>query len=102
MTEVTSSALDRIFDTLKNLGERLAVVESDLKTALHNHGKDLDDHEARLRTLEQADLVSRKEMEQAAKERSTRFWVVAAVVVTVLVAVVGPIETVVITRVFGQ
>lgn len=102
MTEVTENTLDRIFDTLKNLGERLAVVESDLKTALHNHGKDLDDHEQRIRTLEQADLVSRKEVEAQAKARSARFWVVTGIVVGAVIAVVTPVEVITLTRIFGQ
>ena len=44
--------LNQILSTLNSLGERLAVVESDLKTVIRDHTKDLDDHEARLRTLE--------------------------------------------------
>lgn len=92
----------QILTLLTSISERLAVVETDVKTLVRDTRKDLDDHETRIRTLEQADLVSRKEMEQAAKERSTRFWVIAAIVVTVLVAVVGPIETVFITRILGE
>lgn len=92
----------QILTLLTTISERLAVVETDVKTLVRDTRKDLDDHEARLRTLEQADLVPRKEMEAAQKERSTRFWVVVGVLVTVLVAVVGPIETVIITRIFGE
>lgn len=91
----------QILTLLTSISERLAVVETDVKTLVRDTRKDLDDHETRIRKLEQADLISRDEMEQAAKERSTRFWVVATVLVTLLVAVVGPIETVFITRIFG-
>jgi len=49
-----SALLNQILNTLTSLGERLAVVEADLKTVIRDHTKDLDDHETRLRLLEAA------------------------------------------------
>ena len=60
-----AAVLIQILDTLGKLGERLAVVESDLKTVIRDHTKDLDDHEVRLRHLETVarEAVSRTDLE---------------------------------------
>lgn len=49
---VNDTLLTQILTSLTTLGERLAVVEADLKTVIRDHSKDLDDHEQRLRVLE--------------------------------------------------
>lgn len=51
-TPAYEALLNQILTTLNAFGERLAVVESDLKTVIRDHTKDLDDHEVRLRRLE--------------------------------------------------
>ena len=65
-----SALLNQILTTLTSLGERLAVVEADLKTVIRDHTKDLDDHEARIRTLETVarEVVTRDELATAAKD----------------------------------
>jgi len=67
-----SSLLNQILDTLGKLGERLAVVESDLKTVIRDHTKDLDDHEIRLRALEGArsTVMTREDFEEHEKKRT--------------------------------
>lgn len=57
--------LNQILSTLNTLGERLAVVEADLKTVIRDHTKDLDDHETRLRALEtsKSAAVTRDDLE---------------------------------------
>lgn len=64
--------LAQILDTLGKLGERLAVVESDLKTVIRDHTKDLDDHEVRIRALEESAraTVSREDLEAAEEKRA--------------------------------
>jgi hypothetical protein len=69
MTGVTDSALlNQILATLTNLGERLAVVEADLKTVIRDHTKDLDDHEVRIRVLETAtrDVITSTDLDERA------------------------------------
>ena len=69
--------LNQILATLTSLGERLAVVEADLKTVIRDHTKDLDDHETRIRVLEAVgrQVVTRDELderEEARKEDAQR------------------------------
>ena len=63
--------LNQILATLTSLGERLAVVEADLKTVIRDHTKDLDDHETRIRLLESdaRDHVTRDELVVQRDER---------------------------------
>lgn len=92
-----SALLNQILSTLTSLGERLAVVEADLKTVIRDHTKDLDDHEARIRLLETVarEAVTRAELEDAATARDAsndrktniRIAVVVAVVAAVNVAI---------------
>lgn len=100
-----SLLLNQILQTLTSFGERLAVVESDLKTVIRDHTKVIDDHEARMRVLEaaareavtQEDLakaeVARSELVANALEQSDRKankrigW--AALAISIVVAVVN-------------
>lgn len=74
MTPAADQALlNQILNTLTSLGERLAVVEADLKTVIRDHTKDLDDHESRLRLLEAAgrDLVTHADIAAMEERRAT-------------------------------
>ena len=91
------TTLGQILATLTNLGERLAVVEADLKTVIRDHTKDLDDHETRLRLLE-ADTrqhVTRDELASARasalvdadRKANLRLGILGALVLVVNVAI---------------
>lgn len=92
-----ASTLNQILATLTSLGERLAVVEADLKTVIRDHTKDLDDHETRIRALETVarEAVTRTELDEDAKARiestdrkaNIRIAVVVAVIAVVNVAI---------------
>ncbi len=89
-----SALLNQILTTLTSLGERLAVVEADLKTVIRDHTKDLDDHEARIRTLETVarEVVTRDELATAAKDRDEANNRKANIRIAVVVAVVAIIN----------
>ena len=105
MTVNDQGLLNQILDTLNKFGERLAVVESDLKTVIRDHTKDLDDHESRIRGLEadnrdhvtKADLLAadlrREELVATAlaesDRKANRRIAVGAVAISATVAVVN-------------
>lgn len=75
MTTTSSDVLlNQILVTLNAFGERLAVVEADLKTVIRDHTKDLDDHEARIRSLEMVarDAVTTVDLDNLEKDRAAR------------------------------
>ena len=85
MTPTSDGLLAQILTTLTSLGERLAVVEADLKTVIRDHTKDLDDHEARIRIIEAdardhvtfADLAERDAIARADSDRAANKRMVA-------------------------
>lgn len=89
-----SALLNQILTTLTNLGERLAVVEADLKTVIRDHTKDLDDHESRIRSLETVarEAVTRDELAAAATQRDEANNRKANIRIAVVVAVVAIIN----------
>lgn len=89
-----SALLNQILTTLTSLGERLAVVEADLKTVIRDHTKDLDDHEARIRTLETVarEAVTRSELDADAADRAVVADRKANIRIAVLVAVVAVVN----------
>lgn len=89
-----SALLNQILSTLTSLGERLAVVEADLKTVIRGDTKDLDDHEARIRTLETVarEVVTRDELATAAKDRDEANNRKANIRIAVVVAIVAIIN----------
>jgi len=86
-----SALLNQILTTLTSLGERLAVVEADLKTVIRDHTKDLDDHETRLRALEEIarEAVTRSELQKAAAEQLVTSDRKANIRIAIVVAVVA-------------
>jgi len=89
-----SALLNQILTTLTSLGERLAVVEADLKTVIRDHTKDLDDHEARIRSLETVarEAVTRSELDADAADRAVVADRKANIRIAVLVAVVAVVN----------
>lgn len=89
-----SALLNQILTTLTSLGERLAVVEADLKTVIRDHTKDLDDHEARIRALETVarEAVTRSELDADAADRAVVADRKANIRIAVLVAVVAVVN----------
>ena len=85
----SDSTLNQILATLTSLGERLAVVEADLKTVIRDHTKDLDDHETRLRVLETTarDAITQDDLDarDAVRDRKqgNRLVLATAVIATV-------------------
>ena len=86
-----SALLNQILSTLTSLGERLAVVEADLKTVIRDHTKDLDDHETRLRALEEVarEAVTRHDLTEAQTARDAMLDRKANIRIAVVVAVVA-------------
>lgn len=89
-----SALLNQILTTLTSLGERLAVVEADLKTVIRDHTKDLDDHEARIRMLETVarEAVTRSELDADAADRAVVADRKANIRIAVLVVVVAVVN----------
>lgn len=103
--EADSALLNQILNTLTTLGERLAVVEADLKTVIRDHTKDLDDHEGRIRLLEatgrelvtHADITAMEERRAAevaaalvaTERRSSRKFVIAGLALTAVSIIIN-------------
>lgn len=91
----------QILALLNEMSQRLAVVETELKALVTDVRADIADHETRLRAVEAQRLVTVEALEERDAKRTTRFWVVVTVVSTVFVALVVPVEAIVLTHLFG-
>ena len=98
-----NAILTQILTTLHELSERMAVVETDLKSFIRDSRKDIDDHEIRIRRIEALEpgFVTQDDMEKTSSARTRRFWTMTGIIVTAVIAIVVPLETIIAAQFFG-
>lgn len=80
----TQKGIAQVADRLSNLTAEVREANSGMREQVHNLRADVDDHEGRLRTIEQDDYITRADLEVNAKERNRKQLAWIAIILTAI------------------